>query len=104
MSAGERAYRLLCGWTAQNAAKLCGRAPHSGAEVLGTLEGDRAYIIRTAFQRLLEEAGFSEEAVLSYLLEAGLAEGRSGHRTRSKRINGIATECVCLRLPPEDEA
>lgn len=97
VSAGERAYQYLCDWVAQNSNRLSSQ--NDGNEVLGVLEGDQAYIIRSVFERVLQDAGFSMKAVASWLKQSGKIETRGRNMTRSRRINGVRTECFCLSLP-----
>ena len=99
VSAGDRGYKYLCDWVTQNSNKLCGRSENPNTEVLGALEDGRAYIIRSVFERILQDAGYSTAAMISYLKQADLIETRGRNNTRGKRINGIPTECFCLRLP-----
>lgn len=97
VSAGDRGYRYLCDWVSQNSNRLCGRS--DSVEVLGALDGNRAYIIRSVFERVLQEAGYSTAAMVSYLKQEHLIETRGRASTKGKRINGIPTECFCLLLP-----
>lgn len=97
VSAGDRGYRYLCDWVSQNSNRLCGRS--DSVEVLGALDGNRAYIIRSVFERVLQEAGYSTAAMISYLKQEHLIETRGRASTKGKRINGIPTECFCLLLP-----
>lgn len=69
----------------------------------GLIQGDTALIISGVFRRAAEEAGFSAPALLSYLKQQGLIETRGRAMTRAKRINGVPTECVCMRLPQDGE-
>lgn len=106
VSAGDRSYKFLCDWVTQNSNKLCGRSENPNIEVMGALEPGRAYIIRSVFDRILMEAGYSTAATVSYLKQEHLIETRGRNNTKGKRINGIPTECFCLRLPTvelEDE-
>lgn len=106
VSAGDRGYKFLCDWVTQNSNRLCGRAENANTDVLGAIENGRAYIIRSVFERVLQDAGYSTAAMVSYLKQEGLIETRGKHNTRSKRINMIPTECFCLVLPqvtPDDE-
>lgn len=106
VSAGDRSYKFLCDWVTQNSNKLCGRSENPNIEVMGALEPGRAYIIRSVFDRILMEAGYSTAATVSYLKQEHLLETRGRNNTKGKRINGIPTECFCLRLPTvelEDE-
>lgn len=102
VSAGDRGYKYLCDWVTQNSNKLCGRSENLNIEVLGALEDGRAYIIRSVFERILQDAGYSTAAMISYLKQENLIETRGRANTRGKRINGIPTECFCLRLPAVD--
>lgn len=107
VSAGDRGYKYLCDWVTQNSNKLCGRSENPNIEVLGALEDGRAYIIRSVFERILQDAGYSTAAMISYLKQSNLIETRGRGNTKGKRINGIPTECFCLRLPSvelDDEA
>lgn len=107
VSAGDRGYKYLCDWVTQNSNKLCGRSENPNIEVLGALEDGRAYIIRSVFERVLQDAGYSTAAMISYLKQSNLIETRGRANTKGKRINGIPTECFCLRLPSvelDDEA
>ena len=107
VSAGDRGYKYLCDWVTQNSNKLCGRSENPNIEVLGALEDGRAYIIRSFFERILQDAGYSTAAMISYLKQSNLIETRGRANTKGKRINGIPTECFCLRLPSvelDDEA
>ena len=99
VSAGDRGYKYLCDWVTQNSNKLCGRSENPNTEVLGALEDGRAYIIRSVFERILQDAGYSTAAMISYLKQESLIETRGRANTKGKRINGIPTECFCLRLP-----
>lgn len=102
VSAGERGYKYLCDWVTQNSKRLCTRS--ETVEVLGSLdeENGRAYIIRSVFERILQDAGYSTAAMISYLKQEHLIETRGRNNTRGKRINGIPTECFCLVLPSID--
>lgn len=90
---------------AQNAARFQGGPLASegrSLEVFGVLEADEVFIIRSVFQRTVSDAGFSPAALLSWLKQNELIRTRGRNRTLSKRINGVRTECVCLRLPREE--
>lgn len=102
VSAGDRGYKYLCDWVTQNSNKLCGHSENPNIEVLGALEDGRAYIIRSVFERILQDAGYSTAAMISYLKQSNLIETRGRANTKGKRINGIPTECFCLRLPAVD--
>lgn len=100
VSAGERGYRYMLDWTAQNSNKL---RPDNEGEVYGVIENDLAYIIRPVFNRAAEDAGFSANALLSYLKDRNLIVVREKGFTKAKRINGAPSECVVLKLTQDDE-
>lgn len=97
VSAGDRGYQYLCDWVTQHSNQLVGRS--DTIEVLGALDGNRAYIIREVFNRILQDAGYSTAAMISYLKQEHLIETRGRANTKGKRINGLPTECFCLILP-----
>lgn len=107
VSAGHRAYTWLRDWVASSANHfITDQGPASG-DVYGTLEGNTAYIIRSVFDRVLRENGYSEKAVLSYLREKNLIEthtkgGKPNGYTKTKYIGGTKPQCVCLRLEGAD--
>lgn len=102
VSAGARGYQYMCDWVAQNANRL--KSTADLGDVYGTIDGDWAYIIGSVFRRAAEEGGYSSQALLSYLKQNGLIQTRLTGRamTKNKRINGVASECVCMKLPNED--
>lgn len=96
VSSGRRGYDYFCDWAAQNANRL--RGDVEMGDVYGTISGDQVCIIRSVFNRVAEDAGFSPAALLSYLKENGLIETRGRAMTCSRRVNGVRTECVCLKV------
>lgn len=96
VSAGERGYAYMCDWVAKNANKM--RVTSEQGDVYGLVQDDKAYIIRSVFNRAAEDGGFSPTALLSYLKQKGLIETRGRNMTKGKRINGVLVECVCLLL------
>ncbi|MBR2132251.1 MAG: DUF927 domain-containing protein [Oscillospiraceae bacterium] len=108
VSTGERGYKYLCDWVTANSARLC-RNSDNVQDIYGVLELDsagkyatKAFIIRSVFDRVLQDAGYSTAAMMSHLKQNSLIETRGRNNTRGKRINGVLTECVCLVLPAEE--
>lgn len=102
VSAGRRAYDYLCDWVASNVNRFnTDDAPATG-ELYGVLEGDIAYIIRGVFDRVLQDAGFSTSATLSYLRANRLIETRGRGYTKTKRIGRTTPQCVWLSLQNEE--
>lgn len=106
VSAAERGYEYMCDWVSQNANKLRGTAEHGG-EVYGLIGEERqdqgwVYINRGVFNRACSEAGISAQALLSHLKSRGVIQTRGRAMTMSKRINGVRTECVVMRLKGDE--
>lgn len=100
VSSGERGYRYMCDWVAQNVNKFS-QIMDTG-DVYGVIENDVAYIINSVFRRAAEDGGFSSSALISYLKQQNLIMTRSKNNTRGKRIRGVLIECIALRLASEE--
>ena len=61
VSTGDRGYKFLCDWVTQNSNKLCGKS--DTVDVLGAVEDGKAYIIRSVFERILQDEGYSTAAM-----------------------------------------
>lgn len=106
VNASLRAYHFLLQWIAQNKYKFVSEFDPNATitDVYGIVADDQAYIIRSRFDDVLNEAGFNPVATLSWLREKGLIEFYEGKGfTKTKRINGIAVSCVILSLTGADE-
>lgn len=103
VSMGERGYRYICDWVAQNSARL---NPVDNGETYGTVdeEDGYAYIISKVFREACEAGGFSATALLSYLKSNSLIRTRGNRNTIGKRIGNVNTECIAMRLPDLDMA
>lgn len=106
VSAGERGYRYMCDWVTQNANKL--RPGIEQGDVYGVIEESWVYIINSVFRKAAEDGGFSSTALISYLKQQRLIQTRAKNNTRGKRIGGVNTECIKMRLTdledePDDE-
>ena len=111
VSAGERGYQHMCDWVAMNANKFeverrmmqdSTPLPTLSGEVFGRIESGWAYINSSVFRRAAQEAGYDSRALLSWLKAKGLILTRGRRTTRGKRIHGINTECVVMRLHSEN--
>lgn len=99
VSAGRRAYDYLCDWVASNVNHFNSDEIAPTGEVYGVLEGGVAYIIRGVFDKVLQDAGYSTSATLSYLRANRLIETRTGKGyTKTKRIGQTTPQCVWLHL------
>ena len=104
VSAGRRGYMYMCDWVAQNSSRLPYTGKVENGDVYGLLEddGSMACIISSVFRKALEDGGFSSAAVMSYLKGNKLIETRGKNMTRGRRIGGVNTECVCLKIGGAD--
>lgn len=102
VSAGRRAYDWLCDWVASNVNRFFNPEISQVADCYGVIENNTAYINRGVFNRVVQDAGYSNTATLSYLRANSLIETRpKGGFTKGKRINGVLAECVVLKLQTE---
>ena len=98
-SAGQRAYDWLCDWVASNVNHFNTDLQVAQGELYGELDDGMAYIIRSVFDRMVQDAGFSSAATLSYLKSNRLIEVREKGYTKTKRIRQLTPQCVWLKLP-----
>lgn len=97
VSVGERGYAYMCDWVAMNANRFKSEESNSG-DCYGVIDNDFAYINNTVFRKAAGDAGFDARALLSWMRTNGMIQTRGRAFTKNKRINGIATECVVMRL------
>ena len=106
VSIGPRGYQYICDWVARNANKMRSRPDESYNDVYGLVQDNVAYIISSVFRQAVEEAGFSPQALLSWMRETGklkVQNASRGRTTIAKRINGVVTRCVAIRLEIDGE-
>jgi hypothetical protein len=101
VSAGKRAYDWLCDWVASNVNRFFNPELPPSGDCFGIIENNTAYINRSVFNKVVQEAGYSYAATLSYLKSNNLIETRGRAFTKGKRINGVLSECVVLKLQTE---
>ena len=90
----------MCDWVTRNSTHLQANVEHG--DVYGLLDGDWVYIIGSTFRSAASDGGFSPSSLLSWMRERGLIQTRGRAMTKNKRINGIATECVCMCIDAEN--
>ena len=102
VSAGNRAYDYMCDWVATNINHFNSDASAAMGETYGFLGDDMAYVIPSVFRTALQEVGYSDKAVLSYLRSNRLIDvGKPNEFTKPVRF-GIARRYICLRLKTDD--
>jgi len=55
------------------------------------------------FRKAVIAAGFNDRSVLSWLKTNGLIQVRNKGYTKNKRINGIVTDCVVMKLHSSED-
>lgn len=101
VSAGERGYQYMCDWVAMNANKFA--ADNVNGDVYGLLENGWAFINSSVFRSAAQDAGYDSRALLSWLKTHGLILTRGKRMTRGKRIHGVNTECVVMKIHGDSE-
>ncbi len=107
VSAADRGYNFMCDWVAQNASRF--KSSMGDGERYGEI-GDGAddgwvFIIRsTAWNKACFDAGISPPALLSHLKSRGLLQTRGKGFTKTKRIGGIPSDCVVMKLREDSDA
>lgn len=72
-------------------------------EVWGKDETDRTYIIKSVFDREMQNAGFNSTAFLSWAKRNDFTICDENKRTKKARINGAVTNCICLKKSTNTE-
>lgn len=85
------------------------RMADRSSEIWGDLDEKYMYIIKSQFDRLLNENGFNSEAFLGWARQNGeIRVGKDGKSTINHRILGKPMRCVWLKAPadecPEDRS
>ena len=99
VSANERGYEFLCDWIAQNEQRF---SPEQQGERYGEIVGGTAYIIRSVFDRALDEGGYSGTALLSWLKSKSLIRTQGNRNTYRRRIGSTSPRCIALIMPGEE--
>lgn len=101
---GSRGYKYICDWIAINIGYFLENTGVSQSENMPNkiygqkTSEDWIYINQSIFRSIAEEGGYNSKALLSYLKSKGLIQTRSKGFTKNKRICGICTECVLLKM------
>lgn len=94
-----RCYDFLCEYVVQNRHRFCGESEQN--EVWGAVDRGRAYIVRSVFNRICQDEGYSPQAFLSWARKSKKIETKGKGFTLSKRINRAPCNCVVLIMPSE---
>jgi len=105
VSVGERGYQYMCDWVAMNIRNFIlptDSGDNIPQKIYGVADGTQpewVWINQSIFRQVADEAGYNDRALLSYLKSRNLIQTRGRNMTKGKRIEGILTECVVLKLP-----
>ena len=105
----ERAYSYICDWIAENVNKF--NENNKTGDVYGVIDVSEyqtqgiVCIIRSVFNRVIEDAGYSVAVFLPWLKKNGYLTVRADGRgyTRARRIKNYITECVCIKTAIDGE-
>lgn len=97
-----RCYQWLLGTIGSNQNRFVMEDNHG--ELWGIVDDGYIYIIRTIFDRLLNDEGFSNSAFLTWAKRKGLLRTeRTDSMTFRRKLGGQRVQCIALALPPETE-
>ena len=92
-----RAYNFVLDWIAKNINKFKpNEFGNYQGEAWGKVDNDCVYIIKSIFDKEMNNAGFNPVAFLSWAKRNGYVHTAEGRRTRRSRIAGLVANCVCL--------
>ena len=101
----ERAYNYICETIAANSNRF--NPANENGEIWGKIVDDQAYIIRSVFERICSDGGYSSRAVLSWLIRKNLVETSQQNGkvipTKQVKINGGNVRCVILQMAQSEE-
>ncbi len=97
VSVNQRGYEYICEYVVANGNKFCGDSGDS--EVWGKSCPTHVSIIKAVFDRICADAGFNNNALLSWMCQHNLAIHGKNERTSTDRINGRIARCVKVIMP-----
>lgn len=66
-------------------------------EIWGKIDGEQVYIIKSIFDKEMANAGFNSTSFLSWAKRQGKLCTDAQRRTRRTRIEGMLSNCVCIK-------
>lgn len=96
VSANVRGYEYVCQQVAANQLRFM--QSDKPGEIWGEFDGDSVYIIKSQFDRICADGGFSPAPLLSWLADKRLIRRQSGKNTVTKRIGATVVRCVHLTV------
>ena len=104
ISPGTRAYEFLVDWITANRNRFGEDAPN---DFYGLIEDGWAYVVRSEFDRIMNQEGFSSRAVLNdWYLKGLIQTEESGGKTRyakRRRIKDTRASFIVVSMPKDEE-
>ena len=98
VSANDRALEFLYDFIAINQSKFSiNEYGEFGNEIWGITKPSHTYIIKTMFDKIMQNEGYNPTAFLSWARRNNIIEFESGHNTKRVRVNGNQCRCVCIK-------
>jgi uncharacterized protein (DUF927 family) len=95
VNANERAYDWLMDFVASNANRFT--VSDNFGELWGSIEGDWVYIIKSVFDREMNNAGFNGSSFLSWAKRRYLLDTDPQRTTKKKTIGQTHPRCICIK-------
>lgn len=96
VNANERAYDWLMDFVASNANRFA--VSENFGELWGTIEGEWIFIIKSVFEREMNNAGYNSASFLSWAKRRYLIDCESSKRTTKKKTIGQThPRCICIK-------
>ena len=70
-------------------------------EIWGCLDNGYIYIIKTKFDSIMADGGFSSKAFLSWAIENKVIKSKNGQPTITKRIKTVVSRVVAIKMPQD---
>ena len=103
VSANERAYEFIFDFIAINKNKFQSNSYGEYAgEIWGCIEFDYVYIVKSQFDKLMQNEGYNSTAFLSWAKSRNIIQCKKGRNTMIKRIDGNGCNCVCIKIRTDD--
>lgn len=103
VSQNRRALDYIYGFVAINKSKFESNSfgDYSG-EVWGKIENGWIYIIKTKFDRLMQDEAYNATAFLGWAKRSGILDHARDRHTKKARINKGLVWCVCIKESEQD--
>ena len=98
VNVNKRAYQYVFELVARNPNRFFASSfgEHQG-EVWGKIENGCVYIIKSVFDREMQNAGFNSTSFIAWAKRRGFLECNDNRNTKRARIFGSITNCVCIK-------